>query len=401
MEVTGDAIAEAVLRQFAKLPAKRKPQSRGDGIQEWVPLSGVVVQDGQDLRCVALGTGMKCLPQCKVHQARGNVLHDWHAEIVTIRALNWFLLEEVKTLVGSDKAASTHLRRRKKFEITSEHFQPFTVKENIMFHMYCSEAPCGDASMELTMAAQDDATPWVLPSQSSGDAALEGSLNGRGYFSQLGIVRRKPSRPDAPTTLSKSCSDKLTLHQCTSLLSSVVSLLVSPERSYIHTLTLPESQHSPVGCTRAFGAQGRLVSLRESQWSGGYSFVPFRVRCTSVEFEFSRRSARGDARKLVPSNLAAVWTPYGDESLIGGVLQGRRQSDPQGASVLCKRSMWRLARDVAAAVDCDEITLALAAESYTKLKRSRLLETRGNIKEQVRSTLQGWARNQGEEFVFI
>jgi hypothetical protein len=44
MELTGDEIAEAVQSQFERLPQKRKPQARGYGLQEWVPLSGIVAQ---------------------------------------------------------------------------------------------------------------------------------------------------------------------------------------------------------------------------------------------------------------------------------------------------------------------------------------------------------------------
>jgi tRNA-specific adenosine deaminase 1 len=44
MEVTGNEIAEIVQRQFERLPQKRKPQSRSDSLQEWVPLSGIVAQ---------------------------------------------------------------------------------------------------------------------------------------------------------------------------------------------------------------------------------------------------------------------------------------------------------------------------------------------------------------------
>ncbi len=55
--------------------------------------------------------------------------------------------------------------------------------------MYCSEAPCGDASMELVMEAQEDATPWAV---SVPDEGIASGLLGRGSFSQLGIVRRKP-----------------------------------------------------------------------------------------------------------------------------------------------------------------------------------------------------------------
>ena len=44
MELAGDEIAETVHRQFDGLPQKRKPQSRGDAVREWVPLSGVVAE---------------------------------------------------------------------------------------------------------------------------------------------------------------------------------------------------------------------------------------------------------------------------------------------------------------------------------------------------------------------
>jgi hypothetical protein len=44
MEISGDAIAEAVLKEFEKWPAKRKPLVRSDGAREWVPLSGIVAQ---------------------------------------------------------------------------------------------------------------------------------------------------------------------------------------------------------------------------------------------------------------------------------------------------------------------------------------------------------------------
>jgi tRNA-specific adenosine deaminase 1 len=48
MDITGDAVATEVQSQFEKLPLKRKPQTRGDGVHEWVPLSGIVAQ-GMDL----------------------------------------------------------------------------------------------------------------------------------------------------------------------------------------------------------------------------------------------------------------------------------------------------------------------------------------------------------------
>jgi tRNA-specific adenosine deaminase 1 len=248
----------------------------------------------------------------------------------------------------------------------------------------------------------DDSTPWALPSptpvaDTNQSPTMNGILPGRSYFSHLGIVRRKPSRPDAPPTLSKSCSDKLALAQCTSLLSSPVSLLISPENAYLRTLTLPVSQYSSSGCERAFSEIGRMKAVRGRRWEGGYRFCPFRVGGTGREFAFSRRG--GQRERLVPSNLAAVWTPFGEETLIGGVLQGRKQFDPRGASMISKKSMWRLALDLAAVLAVPVITQALKVASYEQVKRSYLLEKRRKVKEDVRDTaLQNWVQNGGEDF---
>ena len=46
--------------------------------------------------------------------------------------------------------------------------------------------------MELTMANQEDSTAWTLASSPVGENTELETLKGRGYFSELGIVRRKP-----------------------------------------------------------------------------------------------------------------------------------------------------------------------------------------------------------------
>jgi tRNA-specific adenosine deaminase 1 len=258
--------------------------------------------------------------------------------------------------------------------------------------MYGSEAPCGDASMELIMAALEDATPWELSAASN----RETTLKGRGSFAELGIVRRKPSRPDAPPTLSKSCSDKLTMYQFTSVLNSVTSLLVSPEYAYISTLTLPASQCVEAAIKRAFTTSGRLPDLKP-QWYGGYSFRPFIVQTTSLEFAWSRR-ALTQHDKSIPSNISAVYTPDVMETLINGILQGRRVDDPKGASKICRKSLWKAAVEVAKLLDNDRIKGVLYAESYGNLKKSELLEPRRRVKDDVRAhALEGWIRNARDE----
>jgi len=362
---------------------------------------------------------MKCLPQNKISTAQGIILHDWHAEILAIRSFNCFILEECLALVSSPEIGSDFVRLRTPDEMTEHYFQPFALKDDIELHMYCSEAPCnppdlkrrhttdcilgGDASMELTMAAQEDATPWESTALPLGEAeGNQPTLHGRSYFSALGTVRRKPSRPDAPPTLSKSCSDKLSLAQCKSLLSSVSSLLVSPSSLYLKTLTLPASQHSSTACNRAFSASGRMSPVKNKDWNGGYAFKPFEIQTTSHEFKYSRRQSLLEGEKLVASNIAASWissrTPTQTEVLIGGILQGRKKFDLLGASRASRRSIWRLALEISALVAVPQIYQALNANTYQEVVRSDYLEPRMQAKNETRKkALKNWVVNKGDE----
>ena len=95
-------------------------------------MTGVLMSDGS--------TGMKCLPQNKISQARGMVIHDWHAEILAIRSFNRFLLEECLDFL--DNGSSKYVRTRSKAEREGSASQPFAIKDDVELYMYCSEAPC-------------------------------------------------------------------------------------------------------------------------------------------------------------------------------------------------------------------------------------------------------------------
>lgn len=267
--------------------------------------------------------------------------------------------------------------------------------------------------MELTMSSQADPTPWALPTPAPTPSLAPSpssapALLGRGHFSSLGIVRRKPARGDAPPTASKSCSDKIALKQCTSLLSSVASLLISPQNVYLTSLVLPESQYSEAGCARCFGVdaqqqqqqQGRMAPVKGKKWDQSYETVPFAVETTTREFDYSKRSvAARSSEKMAASNLAVAWTVDGkvEEGLIGGVLQGRKAFTLKGASAVSRRKMWELTRETARALGDDKLVERLSAETYDKVKEGELLRSRRKVKEDVRGeALKGWLRNHGD-----
>lgn len=267
--------------------------------------------------------------------------------------------------------------------------------------------PSTPASMEAIMAEQDASPSEVPPSAAASThptPSEPSALPGRAYFSQLGIVRRKPARGDAPPTLSKSCSDKIALKQCTSLLSSVASLLVNPANAHIDTLVLPESQYSAVACERAFSAAGRMKPVAGKQWAEGYAFRPFKVEATTVEFGFSKRAVKARSNLVSASNLAATWSVSGfEETILGGVLQGRRQFDIRGASKTSRRQMWIKARQVSDALASTSgghsgvQEYLSSAGSYQDVKDGPLLAERRHVKAQVRQlALKGWVQNQGD-----
>ena len=278
------------------------------------------------------------------------------------------------------------------------------------------------------MAAQDDPTPWQIPpsvAQSSSSSphpppsstpdstnlATVPTLLGRGYFSHLGVVRRKPSRADAPPTASKSCSDKLALKQCTSVLSSLTALFVAPSPGlYLSSVVIPASQYNEAGWKRCFETRMNSVSNEDLRdwWAqtGGYGFYVLKAEVTEKEFEFSRRgiveTASEEKRKevkMTASNLAVAWTLQGgvNEALVGGVRQGRKAFDAKGASLMSRRRMWETATQIAAALGDGQLTAAVSKRTYDEVKQCRLLEGRQRVKAKVRmEALKGWARNTGD-----
>jgi len=107
--------------------------------------------------------------------------------------------------------------------------------------------------------------------------------------------------------------------------------------------------------------------------------------------------------KVKGSNVSAVWTPYGQEVLINGILQGRRQGDLMGASMLSRRRSWKMVREIIFALSfdtgCPELKDAVGAMTYEELKASPLLEERRRVKaETIDRALTGWIRNEGDDF---
>lgn len=142
-----------------------------------------------------------------------------------------------------------------------------------------------------------------------------------------------------------------------------------------------------------------MSPVTDFKWSGGYSFNPFKFRKTEADFAFSRRNALSSVTSLKGSNICAVYTPSLQETLINGVLQGRRQFDLKGGSALCNARIYSLVYQLLALLGKPLRSCIRDNVGYEQLKRCKLLQSRREVKDDVRRTaLKGWIRNAGDDF---
>ncbi|KAL4927970.1 tRNA-specific adenosine deaminase [Aspergillus undulatus] len=349
-------IAALVHAHFDGLPKRSKPIIRDDGTAEWIPMTGIVLVKGEDtpsetLTCVAVTTGAKCLPASQIPNCKGLVLHDCHAEVLAMRAFNFWLLTECPAFFEREKESSSdasqdggedsnepvsspspYIQRRQRLDKSADSITPpLEIQPDVSIYMYCTCAPCGDASMELLMAEQDDPTPWAIPDEPA-IAEQQTLLSGRGHFSKLGIVRRKPARADAESTKSKSCSDKIALRQVSSLLNHETSLFVAAtENAYIKGLVMPEEEISAVGVERCFGVEGRMKGLHGRRCTS--SSNPGSDEKTRDRYRYEFRPIK--VLSIPNTQLASLW-PYRKPKASDPVPNSGENSTPSIATQLKK-----------------------------------------------------------------
>jgi tRNA-specific adenosine deaminase 1 len=429
MPPLAESIALTALARFDSLPSNCKPRTLSHGVREWTPMTAVVLAQGEDvstLTCVSLATGTKCLSTSALPKCNGLVLHDSHAEILALRGLNSWLLAEVLDMTKDPTYHSPYLQLcpdqdspDAENDPTAAPRRPFKIKDNISIHLFTTEAPCGDASMEILMDSlpPGQAVPWPSEPDSS-DA-----LRGRGHFSQLGQIRRKPARADAEPSLSKSCSDKLAVKQYTGILSFPADLYILPTQNiYIRSLVVYSDQYHAAAYARAFGPSGRLSHVVQP----GHFFVvdPLPKKFAPFVFAKQQQSAGGrSAAKLKTSNIAALLVRGNHkdrrdavEVLINGVKQGYKQFEPRPkkASLASRDALWQLGLEISslwcsevvsqnfAGRDCSAqifaaIHTCLSSTTYRAAKLSSLRRTVRDRRSSVTQAMGNWVSNHGDE----
>ncbi|XP_071959297.1 tRNA-specific adenosine deaminase 1-like [Antedon mediterranea] len=143
------------------LPKRGKPQAN----REWTILAGIVQARPRHRPCrpnlpnptrcirqtqsvqqelykglvyevVALGTGSKCVGRDKLSKS-GDVIHDYHSEVVTRRAFLRYLYHQIKKSILKEESIFCDINTNGEFQL----------KPDVTFHFFTSQTPCGDASI--------------------------------------------------------------------------------------------------------------------------------------------------------------------------------------------------------------------------------------------------------------
>ncbi|KAJ3158663.1 hypothetical protein HDU86_002628 [Geranomyces michiganensis] len=371
-----DRVAATVLAAYARLPKTGKPAARpANNKHEWTVLAGIVAVFSQQeqqpqqepvvLECVALGTGLKCLNPSQM-PADGSCLHDSHAEAICRRSFMHFLYACLDAeLLGLQQPLPNRpgilvpLNATSKEANDGDDAPPrllFRVADNVAFHFYVSQSPCGDASMSaLTMqqtAAEriahnqarkrkfdngddDDgimastctigATPTVATTTSSTSTTSTTTvLRGRHDYSALGRLRTKPARTDAETTRSMSCSDKLARWVVLGLQGALLSRYI-PRPIRLQTLVVGPERFDEASVRRAVVERARdavrrgrrrrrsssndgvagAVVLQEEEEEEEEEVAGMRVETTGVQFEFAAGALRSTTTTTTTTTTTA------------------------------------------------------------------------------------------------
>jgi len=133
-------VARAASDLYAWLPKRGKPE-RG---REYTTMCAFVLRRTNasinDATVVSMATGTKCVPLGR-RGARGDVVADAHAEVLARRGARRWLADEARAAREGRESAFEVVEEGRKGEVR------YALRREFEFAVYCSQSPCGDASV--------------------------------------------------------------------------------------------------------------------------------------------------------------------------------------------------------------------------------------------------------------
>ncbi|KAK8812172.1 hypothetical protein WA158_007406 [Blastocystis sp. Blastoise] len=250
----GNKIASLVLDKYNSFPSKGKCQEH-----EWTCLAGIVMEKWNNMSCIAIGTGTKCLSEDKLND-NGSLVDDCHAEVIARRSFLLFLLDQI--LLWHKNVDESIFQMNNESSLLE-------IKEGIQFHFYISQSPCGEAcNFEMNNAKRvaeeiydskqrnskrrkvEESTSNILQlnnqdnenemnQHKTGAKAILSSTSSVYSHSSLYThipLRIKPGR--GISTLSNCCSDKLALWATVGIQGKLLSCIMNP--IYLSSITITD-----------------------------------------------------------------------------------------------------------------------------------------------------------------
>lgn len=305
----GDIVVREILNEFSRLPAKGKPSVRSNGIKEWTVVASVfaIISDSiakpkndtitaENVKILSIATGVKTIPEqlIEMNENKGYLVHDSHAEILALRLFNYYLLNEVLRQEGLNSTAKQlPIPKISIMEKYAGCKDKYRIKKNIKLGLYISELPCGDSSMndkDLEDILKDN-NVWNSKRIKTNNVE-NGIVRGRAGYNQLGCLRTKPGRADSLISLSKSCSDKLTVKQYTGILNSISSIFIDP--IYLDILILPKLKIEAYSSSICRSFRDRFIFSEKELLEeplNPYFLKYFQIWGTDQKFEFDKEQA--------------------------------------------------------------------------------------------------------------